>query len=129
VLLKADENIFPLRLDVHTIGLIEFASHLESEVVEQGGQTGLAKLVHAAMPQVETISLKVVDTDEKMVKRAEHLAQESDVLIVATRNAHLLEAEITMAQFFIEKANNVILVCLKNPYDATVLDADTILCT
>jgi beta-N-acetylhexosaminidase len=129
VLLKADASVFPLNPDKHTIALIEFASFLDSEAVEAGGQTGLAKLVAEALPQVETISLKVADTDEKMLQKAQKLAAESDVLVLATRNAHLWESELAMAEDFISRAQQVILLCLRNPYDASVLEAGTVVCT
>lgn len=129
VLLKADDTVFPLNPDNHTIALIEFASYLDSEVVESGGQTGIAKMLAEALPQVETVSLKVFDTDEMMLQRAQKLAAESDVLVLATRNAHLWQDELDMVQDFISRTNHVILLCLRNPYDALVVDAGTVICT
>lgn len=129
VLLKSDARVFPLNPDTHTIALIEFASYLDSEVVEQGGQTGLIKLAVEAIPQIETVSLKVAATDEDMLQEAQKLAAESDILVLATRNAHLWDDEQQMAEDFISRANQVILLCLRNPYDASVLDAATVLCT
>lgn len=129
LLLKADNAVFPLKPDTHTIALIEFASYLDSAVVERGGQTGLVTLMQAAIPQIDAVTLKVADTEKQALTRAQSLASEADVLVLATRNAHLWERECEMAQDFIARARQVILLCLRNPYDANVLKAGTVLCT
>ncbi|MDQ7034872.1 MAG: glycoside hydrolase family 3 C-terminal domain-containing protein [Anaerolineae bacterium] len=138
VLLKSDDRVFPLKPETHTIALIEFASYLDSEVLEEGGQTGLTKILAEAMPQIEMVTLKVSAAsatsaiegiDDEPLQKAQKLAAESDILVLATRNAHLWDAERQMAEDFISRAKQVILLCLRNPYDASVLDAGTVLCT
>lgn len=129
VLLKSDPAAFPLKPEAH-IGVIEFASYLESGVVERGGQTGFVNLLKQAMPQVESVSLKSADTDPAALERAYQLATSCDVLVLATRNAHLIPEQLTMANDLAAKARQKVLVCLRNPYDADVLPgASTVLCT
>jgi beta-glucosidase-like glycosyl hydrolase len=94
VLVRADKSVFPLKPDMHTIGLIEFASYLDSGVVEAGGRTGLANLVNEAIPQIETLSLSVGNPKEDMLKKARTQSAEVDVLIMAKRNAQLRDDEL-----------------------------------
>jgi beta-N-acetylhexosaminidase len=110
------------------LGLIEFASYLESEVVEKGGQTGLEVLARQAM-SIETVALKTLNPSESSLERARHIAQNSDWLIIATRNAHLFEAQLTMALEFASLGKQVFHICLRNPYDAGRIPARAIWAT
>ncbi|HEX2621626.1 MAG TPA: hypothetical protein VHL11_15820, partial [Phototrophicaceae bacterium] len=49
--------------------------------------------------------------------------------IVATRNAHMVQEASELAQQLVHAAKQSILLCLRNPYDAGVIDADVKLCT
>lgn len=131
VLLKSEGGLLPLVLaEGHKIALIEFISVLESQVMESGGKTGLAAALTQKLPMIEIISLMSLDASPEHVQRAEKLASESDVLILATRNAHLIAPQLERAQDLIARAKAVILLCLRNPFDAQMLpNADVILCT
>lgn len=129
VLLKSDPAAFPLPPE-SPIGVIEFASYLESGVVERGGQTGFVTLLKQVMPQIEAVSLKSADTDPTALERAHQVAANSDVLVLATRNAHLIPEQLAMARDLAARARQIVLVCLRNPYDAGVIaGASSVICT
>jgi hypothetical protein len=51
-------------------------------------------------------------------------------LILATRNAHLYPAQAHAAQQLIDAAADSVLLCLRNPYDASVMTgASAVYCT
>lgn len=122
VLLHDDQGTLPITAsDGRSIGLIEFASPLDSEALESGGQTGFAALLANILPGVQSIALSPTTPTDDQIKRAEALASHSDVLIVATRNAHLYPTQQHIAQHAISSGKRTILCCLRNPYDAGVL--------
>ncbi len=128
VLLKSDPGVFPLKPDAR-IGVVEFASYLESGVVERGGLTGFVARLAGQLPQAECVSLRSVDTDAAGLERARQLAAACDVLVLATRSAHIIPEQLTMARDLMARARQVVLVCLRNPYDAAVLPgAAAVLC-
>lgn len=131
VQLRAAPGVLPLRPDdPRQIAVIEFASVLESGILERGGETGFAALVRTRLPDAECLSLAPDAPQESAVQRALALAHTADVVIVATRNAHLQPAQGALAQSLLAAARQPVLLCLRNPYDAGVLTgADTVLCT
>lgn len=129
VLLKPNSDVLPLPQDQRVV-LVEFASHLETGVVDEGGMTGLGAALNAKRPEVEHIALKTVDTSAEALSRAQQLAADADLLILATRNAHLFEAQLQMARDLIGRAKQVLHVCLRNPYDVPALPgAQAVICT
>jgi hypothetical protein len=58
---------------------------------------------------------------------AETIIAESEIILLATRNAHISPVQRTVAEKLINK--KTVLVCLRNPYDAGVFHAETILLT
>jgi beta-N-acetylhexosaminidase len=131
VLLRADTGLLPLRLgDGPRAALVEFVSYLESEAMDKGFDTSLIRLARAHFPKLETAALSPADVDADALARARRLAADADVLVLATRSAHLWADELAQAQALIEAAPRTILVCLANPYDAAALPgAAAVLCT
>lgn len=131
VLLRRDDRYFPIDFGKYQhVGLVEFASYMDSEVMETGGDTNFVGLLRGAMPHVNTISLAAVETDPQALEKAYQVTDESDLLILVTRNAHLIPNEAQIATELLNKAKPTILVCLRNPYDFNVLpDAAVVLCT
>ncbi len=131
VTLQSEPGVLPVKPDdPRRIALIEFASGLESEALEKGGQTGFATRVNQQLPRVEAVGIDPVTPVEGTATRARALAETAELTIVATRNAHLFPAQRALAQDLIGRGKRVILLCLRNPYDAGVLaGAGTILCT
>ena len=80
------------------VGLVEFASALDSEALESGGHTGLATLFAASLPALRSVALDPSSASAEGLAQAHRLAAESDVLIVATRNAHLYPAQCDAAR-------------------------------
>ncbi|MEO1645444.1 MAG: hypothetical protein AAFR67_09680, partial [Chloroflexota bacterium] len=62
-------------------------------------------------------------------EHAKQVAGDCDVLIVATRNAHVHGAQGTLAGDLLNTAGETVLVILRNPYDADVLSADAVIST
>jgi beta-N-acetylhexosaminidase len=113
-----------------SVALVEFASHLDTLAIESGGLIGFAALLHAALPGLQSVSLNPAEPSESALARANTLAGSADLLIVATRNAHITPAQRAAAQELISGAKRSIVLCLRNPYDAGVLEgAGTLLLT
>ncbi len=131
VLVQQESGVLPLKpQDSRRIVLVEFASYLDSEALEQSGETGFAALLHERRPTIDSVGLKPTEPSEKSLKRARALAASADVLIVATRNAHLIETQRVIAQELLDTNRQTILLCLRNPYDAGVLTAaGTVICS
>lgn len=130
VLLKKDSNFFPIQPYQHKIGVVEFTSWMESGIVEEGGITGFIKTLRKHLPDFESVSLRGKETDEERLNLARKVVDSVDVVILATRNAHLVDEQRDFAQKIIDNAKQVILLCLRNPYDVNVLKgAGTIMCS
>jgi len=130
VLVTANLATFPLHPESQRIVLIEFASHLETGVLDQSGLTGLGILLHTQAPHIIHITLDPLEPQAETLEEAQRMVRTADVAIVATRSAHLLPRQREIAQELLDMAHHSILLCLRNPYDIEVLDdTDTILCT
>jgi beta-N-acetylhexosaminidase len=131
VLLHSEAGVLPLgRDDSRRVALIEFASHLDTEALEQSGLTGFASLLQEQVLNVESVGLDPGAPSEGTLNRANSLVSSADLVIVATRNAHLNPRQRELAQQFLDSVRRSILLCLRNPYDAGVLTgAETVLCT
>lgn len=122
-LLKAGTT-FPIASDATRISLIEFSTQIISDAVEAGSDFSqyLLGRIPSAACHIINPSSPALNTDA--------LVGEADIVIAATRNAHLLPAQARLAQSIIDRAPTSILVCLRNPYDAALLfGADAIICT
>jgi beta-N-acetylhexosaminidase len=127
VLARSRKSVLPLREDAV---LIEFASYMDSEVMENGGMTGFGKIFHDRFPNLPFISLNAIENPPLILEKAKVLTLQSGTLILATRNAHLIPEEMEIAKHLLSLAKQSILVCLRNPYDVLELgDADVVLCT
>lgn len=132
VLVQSDPAVFPLNLDSaeRRFALVEFASSLDTEAMDQGSLTRFAGLLKQQAPDIHNISLKSTDEDADALARALIMAGEADVLIIATRNAHLWPVQRQAAQELIYTAQHTILLCLADPYDADIFTGmGTVLCT
>lgn len=129
--LTSDNEIFPLPTDSAThIGVIEFASYLESNVAEAGGQTGFVTQLTKRLPGIDAVSLSANSPSQTAFHTALTLAQRADILVLATRSAHLIPEQLEWARQYLDAAKGCVLICLRNPYDADVLaGADSTICT
>ena len=104
-----------------SVAVVEFASALETAVLDGGGATSL----HSAMQQLglsaRYVALKSSEDDVQAWQAAQQLAQEAALLIIITRNAHLLPVQQARAAALAEAAHALIFIHARNPYDADVL--------
>ncbi|MEO8610566.1 MAG: beta-N-acetylhexosaminidase [Chloroflexota bacterium] len=128
---QADVDNFPLESGGGKhIGVVEFAAYLESNAAEPGGQTGFIARLNERLPGMEAVALQPGDAGSKTFTDALLLVQRADILIVATRSAHLFPKQMEWASQYLAAAKHSILICLRNPYDVDVLPgADTVICT
>lgn len=115
--------------DSDRIAVVEFASYMDSEVMERDEPTSFAGLFLNHLPNAETVALHAIHPTETQLAEAKALVQRVDKVVVVTRNAHMVEAQQNAAQQFLSTDVPSFLLALRNPYDADVLQADTTLCT
>jgi beta-N-acetylhexosaminidase len=129
VVIRADNAVFPLNKFKGKVGLVEFRSIAESRVMEYGESTTLTKLMKHEFKHIDAISMFSGDTDSQKLERAFSIAANSDLLLLATRNAHVIASQLELARQLAEAANQTILLCMRNPYDANVLpESATVIC-
>lgn len=128
VLLRPAPDLLPLDFS-RKIALVEFASYLDTGAMEKGDSTRFAALLQHEAPQIEAVGLGA-GASADAPGRALELARSADVLILATRSAHLWPDELALAREIMNAAQSVILLCLANPYDAGALPgARAVICT
>jgi beta-N-acetylhexosaminidase len=126
VLLR-DKGLLPLDKDA---ALVEFASQLDSGILESGGVSGFATAVQKHFPQISTVAFGSNSYSPTAIEQAKQAAQSAKTLVLATRSAHINPEQLALAQQLMNSAKQVVLVCLRNPYDAGVLSgAGTVICT
>lgn len=131
VLAGNDKQVIPVNAaGSQAVGLVEFTSPLDLTALESGGNTSFAGLLTNRLPALHSAALHPIDPSESQITQARGLAAASDILIVATRNAHLYPKQREMAQDLLDRGRRTVLLCLRNPYDAGVLrEMDTTLFT
>ena len=128
VLLRDKPSLLPLIPEAR-VAVIEFASSLEKECVEQGKETAFVKHLRDRKLIPEAVAMDPSTPTEGQLDHARRLTEDADTLVLATRNTHLYPAQLEAAQALLAALKPCILVCLRNPYDAGVLDAGTVLLT
>ena len=120
-----DSGVLPIRSDSRSIACIEFAPQVAPTAVKPGSPSAFARYLRERLPGIEC---KTIGRPNTVDSAASELA-ERETLILATRNAHLSPPQLKSAQSLIVRFRQVILVCLRNPYDAGALTgADAIIC-
>jgi len=128
VLLRDAPGLLPLGPET-LVAVIEFASSLEKEGLEQERETAFTILLRKRFPSLEAVWMDPSTPTEGQLERAERLAEDADTLVLATRNAHLYPAQLDSARCLLDRQRKRVLVCLRNPYDAGVLDAGSMVLT
>lgn len=108
------------------VAVIEFASSLESGIMEAGGYSGLRSLLMDMQLQPRYLALQPYGEDPQVAAAIE-MAQQASVTVIATRNAYLLPEQAERARQIAAAAQHVVLVCLRNPFDDELFPADTVL--
>lgn len=129
VLVKSDAS-FPIKQNAENIVCIEFSTQIVSDSVEAGSHTGFTNYLKQRIPAIQCHIQNRFDVADTDLAHIDDLLEKSDTVILATRNAHMILRQQFLALSIIEKAKNVIVVCLRNPYDAGIcFQANTIICT
>ncbi len=116
-------------LEGHVLA-IEFASVLESGIVEAGGQTGFAHRLREQLPDVEIVSLPGTGIESARVEQLAASARQADWTILATRNAAWNPPQRELVRLLLQSAQNCVLLCLRTPFDAQALPrATAAICT
>lgn len=123
VLLRQAAGVLPLRSDDgQRIALVEFADlrdagGIHADVAESSGHTRLAAKLSARLPNLEAMALTITP-DAAQAQSALDRAAAADLLLLATRNAHLRPPQAELVEQLLAKAPAAILLCLRNPHDA-----------
>jgi beta-N-acetylhexosaminidase len=122
---KDAKPIFPLPLGLgKRIALIEFASAMDSEAMDVTGTTAFSSIMRERLPEVSIFSIAPGAVPDEVGQATLERAQAADVVVIATRNAHLNPAQQALAsELLTEHGPKTILLCLRNPYDADLLPA------
>ena len=126
IVLHKNDNLLPL-MPSQEIGLIEFASHIEQERLQPDSETIFAEILKKRLPNLVSTWLDPIEPSPMQLSEAERINDESEFIILATRNAHISQKQLDASKKLID--DKTILVCLRNPYDAGVLSAETMLLT
>lgn len=130
IALLRNDGAVPLPNNGQTIGLVEFSPHTDSLSMDPLGSGALAGILRVRLPDAQTVALSATQPAGDALEQARQLAGKADVLVVATRSAHLSDAQQQVAGELLAAAGRSVLLCLRNPYDAEVLPgADAVLCT
>lgn len=111
------------------VGVIEFAAQVDSAVMDENDLTSFINALATHLPNATTSTLNTLQPTDAQIAQAQSLAESVDVLIVATRNAHIVSQQRERAAQLLSTAPESVLVVLRNPYDADLLSAATTLCT
>ncbi len=125
------EGLSPLSA---TCALIEFSYARPSQAEEAHTPTWLAAELAARLPCVQHLTLPGDAPPDELVARARKLAQDADLLIVATRSAHLNPDQRRLAAELLTAAraasHETLLLCLRNPWDAAAFpEVENVLAT
>ncbi len=116
-------------LEGKRIGVIEFSARQHTELLEEIDLTDFGRAIHQYLSVDESVALHPARPTEAQLNQAQALAQQVDILLVATRNAHSNPTQQEFAQKFLKAAPEAILLALRNPYDVDVIQANAALCT
>lgn len=126
-LVRAEAGVFPLKAnDERRVLLVEFSPGVDSLVQEDEARTHLTRFVRSQLPAIQAITLPTKPTSQHI---ATVQAQTADVLVIATRNAHLNSQQADAVRQLSQMDADIILLALRNPYDAALIDGGTVLCT
>lgn len=107
--------------------LIEFASQ---ESITNKYRPILTEYVSKLIPKISSVVMDEDNPTKETIEKAIRKASYADLIILATRNAHLKPKQKELAQKILKVGGKAVHLCLRNPYDARVLTgAKTVLCT
>ncbi len=129
VMVKTDPSFMPLKENVR-YGVVEMAAFDDTVASEKGGASLLMTRLVNLRADVQTTAIMFAEKESKNITAARRIAEDCDVLILVTRNAHMNPYQIEIGMDSMQRAKHTILVCARNPFDADVFsNANVILCT
>lgn len=127
--LRTESDVLPISADdSRRVVLVEFASGVDSIVQEEKTKTSLGAFISARLPKVETITLPTTPGEAEIGAAHARISQ-ADVVILATRNAHLNAAQTSAVRALSDTSAKVVLLALRNPYDASLINDGTVIST
>jgi beta-N-acetylhexosaminidase len=127
--LRVESDVLPLSADdPRRIVLVEFASSIDSEVQEDKPKTSLGAFVSTRLPNIRNVVISTTP-DDNDIRHAAAQLEDAEVVILATRNAHLNPAQSKAVRILTDTGAHLILLALRNPYDASLIDGGTVICT
>lgn len=109
---------------------IEFSLQPVSDAVDAETSGAFQRYLAHRLPQIRHYLIDPKAANKTLPRALDQALQGADTLILLTRNAHLHQAQLQLAQSLVRRAPNTILVCGRNPYDAALLSsAGTIICS
>jgi beta-N-acetylhexosaminidase len=130
-LVQADAAVLPLPVAAHTV-LVEFSPSVNSLAMDLDPTqvSALAGALQQKRPLLEVYFLPSGGASAEAAEQVRAAVSQADVLVLATRNAHLSPDQLLLAQQLLASSARSILLCLRNPYDAAYLQAQgAVLCT
>lgn len=107
--------------------LVEFSPIVDSLVQESASTGHLSYFVQQRLPFIQTLILPARASIQDIEAVMQHPAE---VLIIASRNAHLLPPQAdAVRQLASHAAPQKVLLALRNPYDAELVENMTVLCS
>lgn len=126
VSVRTSDGVLPLSASAR-VSLVEFSMAVLSGIMETATPSDLARRMAERfnVTQHALIASQVGVQDDATLDGL----CDADVLVIATRSAHLQSAQLATVRALLARAPHAIVLCLRNPYDAQVIDASTLFCT
>lgn len=118
ILLRHEAGALPLR-DAGDLALVEFSPAVDSIVQEATDTSTLGFYLQAALPGLKVHQLPAKPHDVPAIN--------AKTLVIATRNAHLIQPQAQAVQQLAANGARVILAALRNPHDAKLIAGGTVL--
>ncbi len=125
-MLNHPENRFNLPATDQSILLVEFSPIVDSPVQETRSTAHLSTYVQQRLPHIKTVILPARPSSEHLM----HVqTRDIDMLMIASRNAHLIPEQSAALQTLHQAHSNILLLALRNPYDSELLPDTPVLCS
>ena len=129
-LVRNQNGLLPIRgKNGGRVGMVEFASCRFSPVEDSRRQNcSLASLIADRFPGMLSVTMDAIPTDGRA--SLERVVEECDIILIATRNAHLIESQARLVRQLIATGKPAAVIALRNPYDLLALpEADCYVAT
>ncbi len=125
-LVRAKDDVFPLKEADHPRAvMLELPSHRDSLVQDSYADFALQRIVHARMPGLRHVLLEVRPNADEVTTAM----GDAEIVILATRSAHLISRQRKVVSQVANSGKHVILLAMRNPYDAGLIEGGTVVCT